>query len=142
MAYRSLRKRSTELGRHSKVTKATCKMLVSPTRNPVRDQPYDAQIAYHQIPIKRRQLQYKIKEHTNGGQIYKCAFVKKEISDKNKEERVAYGKEHKDKSVEDFWSYIFFSDEAHIDPTSQAPGGILRERGKRYDDENIQERVR
>ncbi len=85
-------------------------------------------------------MRNKLKEHTNGGQIYKCAFVKKEILDKNKKERVAYGEEHKDKSVEDFWSYIFFSDKAHIDPTSQAPGGILRERGTRYDDENIQER--
>ncbi len=42
-----------------------------------------------------------------------------------------------DKSVEDFWSYIYFTDEAHIDPTSQAVGDILRERGKRYDTENI-----
>jgi hypothetical protein len=38
------------------------------------------------------------------------------------------------------WSYIFFTDEAHIDPTSQTVGDILREQGKRYADENIQER--
>ena len=70
-------------------------------------------------------MQRKLKEHTNGGQIYKCAFIKKEISDKNKKERVEYGKEYIDKSIEDFWSYIFFLDKAHIDPTSQAVGGIL-----------------
>ena len=93
-------------------------MLVSPSRNPVRNQPYEAQIAYHKIPVKRRQLQRKLKEHTNGGQIYKAAFVKKEISDKNKEERESYGYEHKDKTVDDFWRYIFFTDEAHIDPTT------------------------
>jgi hypothetical protein len=85
-------------------------------------------------------LQRKLKEHTNGGQKYKCVFIKKIISDKNKDERVAYSKEHKDKPVEDFKSYIFFTDEAHIDPTSQAVWDILRERGKRHDDENIQER--
>jgi DDE superfamily endonuclease len=140
LAYRSSRKRSTKLGRQSKVTKSVCKMLVSPSQNPVRDQPYDAQIAFHNIPVQRRQLQRKLKEHTNCGQIYKCAFVKKEISATNKRERVLYRQEHKDKPVEDFWSYIFFTDEAHIDPSAQQAPGMLRERGKRYDDENIVER--
>ena len=82
----------------------------------------------------------KLREHTNGGQIYKAAFVKKEISKKNKDERVSYGEEHKDKTVDDFWRYIFFTDEAHIDPTAQQALGVLRECGKRYDDENIAER--
>jgi hypothetical protein len=42
IAYRSSRKRSTKLGRPSKVTKPMCKMLVNPAQNPVRDQPYEA----------------------------------------------------------------------------------------------------
>ena len=62
----------------------------------------------------------KLKEYTKGSQIYKYAFVKKEVSAKNCRERVAYREEHKHKSIEDFWSYIFFSDEAYIDPTSLA----------------------
>ena len=140
LAYRHTRKLSSNLGRRSKVTKSICKMLVSPSRNPVRTQPFDAQIAYHKIPVQRRQLMKKLREHTNGGQIYKAAFVKKEISKKNKDERVSYGEEHKDKTVDDFWRYIFFTDEAHIDPTAQQAPGVLRERGKRYDDENIAER--
>jgi hypothetical protein len=69
--------------------------------------------------------------------LSKIAFVKKEISDKNKAERVNYGYKYKDKSIEDYWSYIFFSDEAHVDPTSLCAGDILREREIRYDDENI-----
>jgi hypothetical protein len=140
LAYRTSRKRSSKLGRRSKVTKSICKKLVDPARNPVRDQALEAQITYHEIPCKKRQLQYKLKEHTNGGRIYKCAFVKKEISSKNKDDRVAYGQEHEDKTMEDFWSYIFFTDEAHIDPSAQQAPGILRERGTRYDDENIVER--
>ncbi len=60
----------------------------------------------------------KLREHTNGGRIYKAAFVKKEISEKNKDERVSYGEEYKDKTVDDFWRYIFFTDEAYIDPTA------------------------
>ncbi|KUJ23971.1 uncharacterized protein LY89DRAFT_744561 [Mollisia scopiformis] len=119
LAYRHTRGRSGKLGKPSKVTKAMCKKLVDPARNPVRNQPYEAQIAYHKIPCKKRHLQHKLKEYTNGGQFYKCAFVKKEISARNKDERVAYAHKHKDKTMEDFWSYIFFTDEAHIDPSAQ-----------------------
>jgi hypothetical protein len=102
IAYRSTRNRSTKLGRPSKVTKSMCKMLVDPAQNPVRDQLYEAQIEYHSLPVKKRQLQRKLKEHTNGGQRYKCAFVKKVVSDKNRKERAEYGEEHIDKSIEDF----------------------------------------
>jgi hypothetical protein len=93
---------SIKLGKPSKVTKSICKMLVDPARNPVRNQLYDAQIGFHNIPVQRRQLRHKLVEHTNGGQIYKCAFIKKIISEKNQDERVAYGHEHKDKLMEDF----------------------------------------
>ena len=102
LAYRHTRKMSKKLGKPSKVTKSMCKILVDPAQNPVRNQPYDAQIGFHDIPVQRRQLRRKLAEHTNGGRIYKCAFVKKTISAKNKDERVAYGHEHEDKLMEDF----------------------------------------
>jgi len=35
---------------------------------------------------------------------------------KNKQERVEYAQEHQDKTVDGFWQYIYFTDEAHIDP--------------------------
>ena len=130
----------TKLGRPSKVTPAMCSMLIDPTRNPVRNQLYEAQIDFHHLPVQKRQLQRKIKEHTRGGRRYKMAFVKKQISEKNKEERVEYGQRHRNKTIEEFWSCITFTDEAHIDPTSQAIGDILRKKGTRYDDENIMER--
>jgi len=115
-------------------------MLVSPRRNPVRFHPLEAQLEYHKIPVGRRQATRKLAEHTNGGRIYKAAFVKKKISDKNKAERVTYGREHKDKSIEDFWQFVVFTDEAHVDPTSLCAPQVLREAGHRYDDENIVER--
>jgi transposase len=92
LAKRRTLKRSAKLGRRSKVSKSTCKMLVSPSRNPVRKHPYEVQLEFHQIPVKKRQLQYKLKEHTNGGQRYKYAFVKKVISDKNLDARESYGR--------------------------------------------------
>src|SRR3954467_10845706 len=43
-AFHHIRKQSKVLGRKSRVSKATCEMLVSPSRNPVRDQLLEAQI--------------------------------------------------------------------------------------------------
>jgi hypothetical protein len=115
-------------------------MLVSPSRNPVRDQLYEAQIEFHHLPIKAHQLKTRLKQATKGGRRFKQAYVKKKISARNKELRVKYGEEHKDKTVDDFWQYIYYTNEAHIDPSSMGQGYILREEGHRTDPENIQER--
>ena len=64
---RKTRQRSQVLRRKSKAPKSMCKTLVSPSRNPVRKQPYEAQIEYHKIPVQRHQNQQKLKEHTKGG---------------------------------------------------------------------------
>ena len=68
------------------------------------------------------------------------AFVKKQVSEKNQEERVVYRKRHVSKTIKDFWSCITFTDEAYVDLSSQVIENILREEGHRYDDENIIER--
>jgi hypothetical protein len=117
-----------------------CKKLVNPATNPVRKQRYEAQIAFYNLPVKKRQLQAKLKEHTKGGQQYKCAFVKKVMSSKNEEERETYSREHKDKPLIGFWDHVFFTDEVHIDPTSLIQEEVLQEQGHCYDDENIQQR--
>jgi hypothetical protein len=115
-------------------------MLVSPSRNPVRKQPLDAQIAYHNLPIKTRQLQRKLKEHTKGGGRYLCAFIKKKISVKNRINRTTYGNEHVYDPIFGFFDHIVFTDEAHVDPTSRAQERVLREQGTRDRPENIEEK--
>ena len=140
LARRSTRKRGQKPGPASKVTKSMCKKLVDPKHNPVRFAQLEAQIQYYNLPVGRRQLTRKLKEYTNGGQIYKCAFVKKEISAKNKGERQAYGIKHKSKPLIGFWDHIFFTDEAHVDPLSLFQEGVLRELRHRYNDENIVQR--
>jgi hypothetical protein len=90
-----------KLRRKSKVTKSMCQMLVDLTRNPVRDQHYNTQIEFHNLPVKARQLQRKLKEHTNARR-FKIAFVKKQVSEKNTEERVAFGEEHVGKTIKDY----------------------------------------
>jgi hypothetical protein len=115
-------------------------MLVSPSRNPVRDQLFEAQIEHYNLNVSTRTLQRALKRDTDRGQRYKQAYIQKTISKKNRELRVSYGQEHQDKSIDDFWQYIFFTGEAHIDPTSNSQGYILREQGTRNNTENIQER--
>ena len=139
-AYRRKRKQSIRLGRPSKVSKELCQQLCDPTQNPIRDQHLEAQISHFKVPVKIRQLQRKLREHTNNAQKYQQAYIKKEISKKNREERTDYGERHQHANIEDFWSHVLFTDEAHIDPGSRAQGRILREQGTRYDPENIQER--
>ncbi|PQE21170.1 Transposable element Tc3 transposase protein [Rutstroemia sp. NJR-2017a BBW] len=112
--------RSKVLGRNSRVTKSMCKMLVSPSRNPVRKQPLEAQIAYYKLPVQQRQLQRKLKEHTKNGGRYLCAFINKVIIPKNYEGRTIYGNEHLYDEVFGFWDHIVFTDEAYVDPTSQS----------------------
>lgn len=139
-ALRRLRPQSEHAGRPSKITKEACKMLCSPSRNPVRDQQFEAQIEYHKLPIQKRQLQRKLKELTNKAQRYKQAYISKTVSQNNLKERENYGLRWRGKSIEEHWQWLIFTDEAHIDPTSQAQGNILREQGTREDSENIQER--
>ena len=140
LAKRRTRPRSKVLGHKSRVSKSTCKMLVSPSRNPVRKQPLETQIAYHDLPVGKRQLRRLLKKNTKGGGMYKCAFVKKVFSAKNRRERVTYGLENIYKPLFGFFDHIVYTDEAHVDPTSQGQGRVLRERGTRNNPENIEER--
>ena len=62
------------------------------------------------------------------------------ISNKNKEEREKYGNDYKFKPLLDFFDHIVFTNEAHVDPTSQAQGRVLREQRTRDLPENIKKR--
>jgi hypothetical protein len=81
-----------------------------------------------------------IKWYINRGGRYVYAFVKKEISQKNKLERVTYGIEHNYDPLFGFFDHIIYIDKAHVNLTSQAQGRVTRERGKRDNLENIEER--
>ncbi|KAL2041975.1 hypothetical protein N7G274_005163 [Stereocaulon virgatum] len=54
--------------------------------------------------------------------------------------RAILGKKYQSSSVDNFWQYVFFTDEAHIDPISTIQGHVLRPPGTRYEPQNIQQR--
>lgn len=80
-----------------------------------------------------------MKRHTKGGGRYCCAFIKKTISLKNRKEQTIYGDTHIYHPLFGFFDHIVYTDEAHVDPTSQAQSRILREQGTRDNPENIEE---
>lgn len=81
-----------------------------------------------------------MKEYTKKGGRYVCAFIQKVLSQKNRLQRTAYGEEHIYDPLFRFFDHIIYTDEAHIDPSSQAQGRITREQGTRDLPENIEER--
>ena len=74
---------SNKLGRREKLSPEIYKKLVSPSRNPVRNQLYEAQIQYYNLDITKRMLQYGLKRHTRNGARYKMPYVNKKLSPEN-----------------------------------------------------------
>ena len=90
-------------------------MLIHPESNPVRDQILDCQIEYHQLLYTTRTLHQACgvhKSHIIMGKQPKVKLIRK----KTPKERVTNGEEHKDHTVENFWQYVAFIDEAHFGP--------------------------
>ena len=76
----------------------------------------------------------------SNARLYKKAKTKW-VSQPNKEIRQHYGHNHGDETVEHFWAFVGWTDEAHIDPTAMQAGYVLREEGpdQRYAPENVAE---
>ena len=70
--------------------------------------------------------------------MHKKLRVKK-ISKKNKEKRIDYGWKHKDHTIANYWQYVWFTDEGHIDPSTTPGQRVLYEESTRLQSENMQE---
>ncbi|KAF1984478.1 hypothetical protein K402DRAFT_434770 [Aulographum hederae CBS 113979] len=57
----------------------------------------------------------------------------KTISGPKKKVRVQFGKDFQDETVEDYWQFIRFSDEAHVDSQPIDNEWVLRSEGTRYE---------
>jgi hypothetical protein len=121
LVHRRTRPQSHNLGRPEKISKDIYQKLVS-TENPVRNQPYERQIEYHNLSIGKRTLQRGLKRYTKGAQRFKQAYIKKEISPANRAARVEYGKKYQYETVESLWQYVYFTDEAHCQGSRDSTG--------------------
>ena len=104
----------------------------------IRSLPLVEQIVFHNITpyIKKRNLQYQLWTRRRARRRKK-AWVRA-ISKVNQQKRVAYCTAHQGDTIQDYWQYIHFSDEAHIDPYQSSTEWILRPDGERLLPENMQ----
>jgi hypothetical protein len=116
--YSRTRKLSNILGPHQRVPKDTIQMLKSPSRNLVRDQPLEAQIKYHGILLKKRQLTNRLLQDTHRARRYKIAYSKSSFSQSNVDARRKHGEKYEGKTVEDTYQFWVYSDEAYFDPSA------------------------
>ena len=98
-----------------KVSDEQLKQLVN-ARSSTRSQNLEFQMDKVGVNCHPRKLKNALVTRTNNARKYRKAKVKK-IKPKNKHERVEYGHRHKGKTISEFWRFIHFTDEAHIDPT-------------------------
>jgi len=136
-AYRRTRPRSKILGRTSKIQKKQVQLLLSPSRNPHRIERFEVMIEHFNLGVKPQQLRRRLLALSNKARRYKAAYYKDELDPKTEKARENYGNRHKGKSVQDFWQWVYFTDEFHLDITSEPDPLILREAGTRYHQENV-----
>ncbi len=68
---------------------------------------------------------------------YRMIKIKK-ISLKNQKLRVEYDHRHKDETIDSFWQYVHFTNEARLNSNETYSKRILREEGTRYETRNMQ----
>jgi len=91
------------MGPRSRVSKETLKILISPSRNPVRNQLLEAQIEYYNIKVGPRQLKRRFGQDTKGAQRFKMAYTQSILSWANLDKRVAYSEKYIDEDIQSFY---------------------------------------
>ncbi|KAF2818568.1 hypothetical protein CC86DRAFT_433402, partial [Ophiobolus disseminans] len=123
-------------GRPWRVPAERIKALLNDRENSVRDAPILVQQRENSIPLCPRALRYNLSNREDA-HLYVAAYSD-EISEANKRHRVSYSNTYKDRPIRGFWDTVYFTDEAHFNPTEsfQQPR-ILRRKGERLKQGNI-----
>ena len=134
---RKTRRLSTRLGRKPRVSDEELGLLLDPKRNPVRDQRYEAQIKHHGLRISPRQLRVNFSKRTKNAQLFRKRVLKK-LTPNQLGQRNEYSDVHEEHTVDNYFQFVHWTDEAHGNPLAEPTGRILREEGTAYDQENMQ----
>ncbi len=124
-------------GRPKKVSPELMNKMLDPRKNLVRDHPWETQIEHFQINVERRTLQRAFHNRIPRVTRFKKGRIRT-LSQKNKSLRIQYGKDHQHHTIDDYWQYVHFTNEAHFDPSQTFEERVLREEGTRYESENLQ----
>ncbi len=130
-------RRKSRSDRFKKMSNQLMNQMLDSHANFVRDQSYLIQIKHFHVSVSKRTLQRAFAARKSRVERYKMTRIKP-LSQKNQQLRIAYEKEHKDHTVENFWQYIHFTNEAHFDPIQMFEQRILRETDTKYESKNLQ----
>jgi hypothetical protein len=107
---RRTRKLAARLGRKSKVSEADLEKVTN-QEDPLHEEPYSEQAKTLDGRPSARTLQHHATQA--GARRFKKRYTT-EISKKNKPIRVEYGEKHEKATLTGFWSWIWFTDEVHL----------------------------
>ncbi|OAG34661.1 hypothetical protein AYO21_11173 [Fonsecaea monophora] len=85
------------------------------TQNPYRQEPLDLNLRKLDIPVPRRRLRKRLLQDTDQGGSYLQAFIRTELKPFYKPNHIEFGQEHQEKTIDNFWQYLVFTDEFHFD---------------------------
>lgn len=109
-AFRSQRKSSCIIGRPTKVSASDLTRLTNQD-DPIHEKGWQEQA--NSCPGKPSAKTLQRHVYNAGARRFKKRY-QKQISQANRPKRVEYGKEHEKKTILGFWSWIWFTDEAHF----------------------------
>jgi hypothetical protein len=109
-------KKGQKLGRPYRVPQDILEELIKDD-NPVDEEPLAIQADYHNIPLSERSMRRNLSERVDA-RMYIAAYSH-QLRDANKALRVTYGHENEDKELIGYWDRVFFTDEAHYNPSER-----------------------
>ena len=115
-------------GRAKKMSSEIMDQMLNHNQNSVRDQSWPVQIEHFNLNVGLRTMQTAFNNREPRASRSKMAKVRT-LNKKNRELRVQYGREHQDHTVDNFFKYVHWSDEAHFDPDQIYGRRTLREEG-------------
>jgi hypothetical protein len=124
-------------GRSLKMTNDQLTEMLNDEKNLVRDQSWEIQIDHFQLNCTSRIMKRACSRRKLKAGRYRMIIVKL-ISLKNKQLRVKYDRRHVIETVNSFWQYVHFTDEAHLDSNEVFSKRVLREESTRYEAANMQ----
>ncbi len=135
---RRTRSQYTKLNRSTKLTSEYCKWLCF-IENDWRDWSLKTQIDKLSLNVHVRTIQRSLLKYTNNARMHIKLKIKV-ISQKNKRERKSeYVDVHEDHTINNYWKYVIFTNEGHIDGSITPGQRVLCEEDTRLQSENLQE---
>jgi hypothetical protein len=80
--------------------------------DPIHSAPPETQIKELGLNCTTRTLRANLRDRRNASRFKQKSIAP--ISDKNRDLRIQYGQDHQNKTVRDWWQYVYFTDEAHF----------------------------